>query len=100
LRTPPAPCIAFDFNVKNMDKVDSSDADKSKWIKLELFIDPDNPASKFSQHFAIFKDECPEKWIKWVMAVREIENLMPLKQPADKTRMFQIMLKGSSLVLF
>jgi hypothetical protein len=27
------------------------------------------------------------------MAFREIENLMPMKEPADKTRMFQTLLK-------
>jgi hypothetical protein len=53
-------------------------------------MDSHNPASKYSQQFAIFKDGCriPEDWIKWVMAFREIENLMPTKEPADKTRMF------------
>jgi hypothetical protein len=75
-----------------MDKVDRPDADKSEWIKLEFLMDPDNPdaGSKYSQQFAIFNDGCrvPEDWIKWVMAFREIENLMPMKEPADKTRMF------------
>jgi hypothetical protein len=41
-----------------MDKVDGPDADKSKWIKLEFFMDPDNSAFKYSRMFAIFKDEC------------------------------------------
>jgi hypothetical protein len=31
------------------------------------------------------------------MAFREIENLMPMKEPADKTRMFRILLKGQAL---
>jgi hypothetical protein len=39
----------------------------------------------------------PEDWIKWVMAFREIENLMPMKEPADKTRMFRTLLKGQAL---
>jgi hypothetical protein len=52
--------------VKKMDKVDGADADKSEWIKLEFFLDTDNPASgsKYSRQFAIFKDGCPEDWIK------------------------------------
>jgi hypothetical protein len=29
----------------------------------------------------------PEEWIKWVMAFRDIEKLMELKEPADKNRM-------------
>jgi hypothetical protein len=31
------------------------------------------------------------------MAFREIENLMPMKEPADKTRMFRTLLKGQAL---
>jgi hypothetical protein len=43
-----------------MDKVDGTDADKSDWIKLEFFMDPDNPASgsKYSRQLANFKDGC------------------------------------------
>jgi hypothetical protein len=41
-----------------------------------------------------------EDWIKWVMAFREIENLIPMKEPADKTRMFRTLLKGQALSYF
>jgi hypothetical protein len=53
-------------------------------------MNPENPASgsDYIQYFTIFKDGCPEDWIKWVMSFREIENLIPTKEPADKTRMF------------
>jgi hypothetical protein len=34
------------------------------------------------------------------MAFREIENLMPLKEPTDKTRMFRTLLKGQALSYF
>jgi hypothetical protein len=34
------------------------------------------------------------------MALREIENLMPLKEPADKTRLFWTLLKGQALSYF
>jgi hypothetical protein len=34
------------------------------------------------------------------MAFREIENLMPMKQPADKTRMFRTLLKGQASSYF
>jgi hypothetical protein len=76
--------------------------DKSEWIKLEFLMDPENPesGSKYSRQFAIFKGGCPEDWIKWVMAFREIENLMPMKEPADKTRMFRTLLKGQALCYF
>jgi hypothetical protein len=85
--------IPFVSKVKKMDKVDGPDTDKSEWIKLEFLMDPDNPAldSKYSQKFAIFKDGCPEDWIKWVMA---------MKEPADKTRMFRTLLKGQALSYF
>jgi hypothetical protein len=62
---PPHP-IPFVSKVKKVDKVDGPDADKSEWIKLEFLMDPDKPAlgSKYYQQFAIFKDGCPEDWIK------------------------------------
>jgi hypothetical protein len=63
-------------------------------------MDTDNLASKYSRQFDTFKDGCPEDWIKWVMAFREIENLMPMKEPADKIRMFQTLLKGQALSYF
>jgi hypothetical protein len=96
------PSIPFVSKVKKMDKVDGPDTDISEWINLEFLMDPDNPTwgSKYSRQFAIFKDGCPEDWIKWVMAFREIENLMPMKEPADKTRMFRTLLKGQALSYF
>jgi hypothetical protein len=92
--------VLFVTKMKKMDKVDGLDAHKSEWINLEFLMDPDNSAFKYSRQFAIFKDECPEDWIKLVMAFREIENLMPMKEPADKTRMFQTLLKGQALSYF
>jgi hypothetical protein len=88
--------------VKKINKVDGPDAHNSEWIKLEFLMDPDNPAwgSKYSPQFAIFKDGCPEEWIKWVMSFREIKNLMPMKEPADKTRMFRTLLKGQASSYF
>jgi hypothetical protein len=34
------------------------------------------------------------------MSYYEIENLMPMKEPADKTRMFRTLLKGQALSYF
>jgi hypothetical protein len=61
---------------------------------LEFLINPDNQVSKYSRQFANFKGGCriPEDWIKWVMAFPDIENLMLMKEPADKTRMFWTLL--------
>jgi hypothetical protein len=48
------------------------------------------------------KDGCrvPEDLIKWVMTFREIDNLIPMKEPADKTRMIQTLLKGQAFSYF
>jgi hypothetical protein len=35
-----------------------------------------------------------------MMAFREIENLMPMKEPADKTKIFRALLKGQALSYF
>jgi hypothetical protein len=39
--------------------------------------------------------QLPEGWI-----FHEIENLMPMKEPEDKTRMFRTLLKGQVLSYF
>jgi hypothetical protein len=44
--------------------------------------------------------QLPEETIKWVIAFREIENLMPMKDPFDKIRMFQTLLKVQALSYF
>jgi hypothetical protein len=71
-----------------------------KIVKVdELLMDSDNPASKSSQKFVIFKDGCPEECMRR-MAFRKIENLMPMKEPSDKTRMFCTLMKGQILSYF
>ena len=79
--------------VKKVEKADGSEVDKTEHIKLEFFMDLSNPASKYARNFVIFKDGCPEGWIKWLMAFHEIEILMPLKESADQTMMFRTLLK-------
>jgi hypothetical protein len=81
-----------------MNKVDGTDADKSECNKLEFLMDPDNPALgyKYSRQFAIFKDGCPEDWIKWVMAFHKIENEGICGQDQDVSDFVE----GSNLVLF
>jgi hypothetical protein len=44
--------------------------------------------------------QIPEDRIKLVMAFREIENLIPMKEPADKTRMFRTLLKSKDISYF
>jgi hypothetical protein len=82
-----------------MDKVDGPDAETSEWITLEFLMDPDNLFSNYSRQFSIIKDGCPEEWIKWMMAFREIENLMALKKPADNTSMLSTLLKDTLVAL-
>jgi hypothetical protein len=38
--------------------------------------------------------------MKWVMAFCEIENLIPMKEPANKTRIFRTLLKDQALSFF
>jgi hypothetical protein len=92
--------IPFAYKVKKMDKIDGPDRGKSECIKLNFLMNPDNPASKYCQQFAIFKDGFLDEWIRLVMAFHEIENLMPMKKPADMTRMFQTLLKVQALSYF
>jgi hypothetical protein len=44
--------------------------------------------------------QIPEECIKWVIAFLDIENLMPLKEPADKTRMLRTLLNVQALSYF
>jgi hypothetical protein len=60
-------------------------------------MDPDDSASNYFRQIAIFKVEFPEDWIKWLISFREIASLVPLKETADNTRMFRILLKGQAL---
>jgi hypothetical protein len=104
---PPSVCenphpFPFLSKVKKMDKVYGPDTHKSEWIKLEFLMDPDIPESltNYSRQFSIFMSRCSDEWIKWVMAFREIENLMPWKEPAYKTSIFRTLLKGQALSYF
>jgi hypothetical protein len=101
---PPAvgesPPILFVSKVEKLSKTDGVDVDKTKLIKFEFFMHPGNPASKYSRQLEIFKDGWPEKWIKWLMAFRQMESLMLLKESVDKTRMYRTLVKGQALSYF
>jgi hypothetical protein len=45
-------------------------------------------------------DGCPEEWIKRMMAFRDFEYLIPLKESDEKTSMFQAFLKVQALSYF
>jgi hypothetical protein len=53
--------------------------------------------SNYSWLFIIFQDRYPEEYIKSLMAFCEVENLFPLRERADKTRMFRTLLKSQTL---
>ena len=90
------PPIPFVPKVKKGEK-EMAESDKTETIKLEFFLDPENPATKYQRHFHVFKDGHAEDWIKWLMGYREIERLMPMREPVDKTRMVRTLLKGQAL---
>jgi hypothetical protein len=64
-----------------------------EYRKLSLQVLP--PISYFQGWMQLTEEE-----IKGVMALCEIDNLMPMKEPADKTRMFRTLLKGQILFYF
>jgi hypothetical protein len=94
--------VSFVFKLNKMDKVDEPVVDKTKMIKLEFLMGPDKPnsASKYFRQLNFFKYGFPENLIKWLISFRDVENLMILKEPADKTRMFWTLLKGQTLSYF
>jgi hypothetical protein len=87
---PPAvrenPPIPFVLKTKKVETPEKA-ADKTDHIRLEFFLDPSNPTSKYSQHFMIFKDGGADDWIKWLLGYNEVENLMEIREPANKSKM-------------
>jgi hypothetical protein len=79
---------------------EGAESDKVESIRFEFLVDPSNPATRFSKEFFVLKDGSPEEYIRWLMGYRDLELLMPLKEPSDKTKMLHTMLKGRALLLF
>ena len=100
---PPAvrenPPIPFISKARKLENPEES-ADKTEFIRLEFFMERNNPATKYARHFVIFKDGCAEDWVKWLMAYRDIESLMDLSEPANKSKMVRTLLKGQALSHF
>jgi hypothetical protein len=93
---PPIPFIPKSKKVKS----ELTEADKTELITFDFFVDPENSATKFSKEFLIFKDGDPEDWIKWLMGYRNLEMMMPLREPCDKSKMLRTLLKGMALSQF
>jgi hypothetical protein len=66
------------------------------WIQKTKLEAPSSPDSLLSSRM----DEIPRGLDQWLMSFHEIENLMPMKEPGDKTRMFRTLLKGQALSYF
>ena len=100
---PPTVCenppIPFMSKARKLENPEES-ADKTEFIRLEFFMDRNNPATKYARHFVLFKDGCTKDWVKWLMAYRDIESLMDLSESADKSKMVRTLLKGQALSHF
>jgi hypothetical protein len=81
-------------------KSELTEADMTELITFDFFVEPKNSATKFSKEFLIFKDRCPEDWIKWFMGYCNLEMMMPLREPSDKSKMLLTLLKGKALSQF
>jgi hypothetical protein len=95
-KTPPIPFVS---RAKKFE-TEGAEADKTEYTKFDFFVDPENPASCFSKEFLIFKDGCPEEWIKWLMDYRDLEVMMLLKETSERTKIFRTLLKGRALAQF
>jgi hypothetical protein len=42
-----------------------AEAEKTEYIKFDIFVELKNSASRYSKEFIIFKGGFPEDWIKW-----------------------------------
>jgi hypothetical protein len=82
--------------------VDGPDADKTELIKLENFMDTENPASKYSQKFTFSRIDTQRIGSIFYLLKNfcVIENLMPKKESTDKTKIFLNLLKGQALSYF
>jgi hypothetical protein len=78
-------------------KSELTEADRTELITFDFFVDPENSGTKFSKEFLIFKDGCPEDWIKWLMGYCRLELMMPLRKPSDKSKMLRTLFKGGDI---
>jgi hypothetical protein len=91
--------IPFVSRAKKVE-TEGAEVDKTEYIKFDFFVDPENPSSRYSKEFLIFKDSCPEEWIKWLMEYRDLEVMIPLKETSEQTKMIRTLLKGRALAQF
>jgi hypothetical protein len=92
------PPIPFMTKLKKLE-AKGAHSDKVESIRFEFLVGPSIPATRFSKEFFVFKVGSPEEYIRWLMGYRDLELLMPLKEPSDRTKMLRTMLKGRALTL-
>jgi cytochrome oxidase Cu insertion factor (SCO1/SenC/PrrC family) len=68
-----SPPITFVTKVKKVDE-DGVEADRTELIKFDFFFDPENPTSRYSKEYVIFKDGGMEDWIKWLIGYRDVDT--------------------------
>jgi hypothetical protein len=78
--------VTLFFKVKQLDKVDRVNTEKSDLSEFEFLVASD---SKQSQYFSMFKNDLSEDLINWLMLLCEMI--------ADKT--FEILLNGQDLFI-
>jgi hypothetical protein len=84
--------LPFVCMVNKTDKVDVPDAEKYECIKLQFLMDPENSAcgSEITPKVCYLQGWMPRgvyKVFTGLVFFFEMENLMLLKEPADKTSM-------------
>jgi hypothetical protein len=84
------PPISFMTKLKKLE-AEGAYSDKVESIRFEFLVDPSNPATRFSKEFFVFKDGSPEEYIRWLMSYCDLELLMPLNEPSDRTKMLRTM---------
>ena len=92
-KDPPIPFVSKTKKVES----DGMQADKTEYIKLDFFVEPENPASHYSKEFLIFKDGCPEEWL---MGYLHVEVMMPLREPRERVKIILTSLKKRALTQF
>jgi hypothetical protein len=85
--------IPFFTKLKKLE-ADGTDSDNVESIRFVFLVDPSIFATQFSKEFLIFKDRSTEMYPRWLIVYRDMELLMPLKEPSDRFKILCKMLKG------
>jgi hypothetical protein len=81
-------------------EAEGADSDKVESIRFEFLLTPPTLQPDFPRSSSFFKDGSPEEYIRWFLGYCDLELLIPLIEPSDRTHMLRTMLKGWALPLF